>query len=92
MTKLQSSSTVPVDFAWYFVDNIFSKRCTFWSARVCRHIFPHQWRNQLFISGGDNFHELSFDDVIVLIQAWYNSFANGHRYVLSAIFPKMRTY
>jgi len=24
--------------------------------------------NQLFISGGGNFHELSFDDVIVLIQ------------------------
>jgi len=26
-----------------------------------------------------NFHELSFDDVIVLIQLWYNFFANGHR-------------
>jgi len=54
--------------------------------------YLRQWRNQLFISGGGNFHELSFDDVIVLIQAWYNSFANGHRYVLFAIFPKMRTY
>jgi len=50
-----------------------------------------QGRNQLFISGG-NFHELSFDDVIVLIQPWYNFFANGHRYVLCAIFTKMRTY
>jgi len=36
-------------------------------------------RNQLFISGGGNFHELSFDDVIVLIQLRYNFFANGHR-------------
>jgi len=26
-----------------------------------------------------NFHEVSFDDVIVLIQPWYNFFANGHR-------------
>jgi len=31
--------------------------------------------NQLFISGGDNFHEISYDDVIVLI---HNFFANGH--------------
>ena len=28
--------------------------------------------------GGGNFHEISFDDVIVLIQPWYNLFANGH--------------
>jgi len=28
--------------------------------------------------GGGNFHEISFDDVIVLIQPWYNFFANGH--------------
>ena len=27
--------------------------------------------------GGGNFHERSFDDVIVLIQAWNNFFANG---------------
>jgi len=43
----------------------------------------HEWIqgcNQLFISGGGNFHEISFDDVIVLIQLWYNFFANGHRY------------
>jgi len=33
-----------------------------------------------------------FDDVIVLIQPWYNFFANGHRYVHFATFPKMRTY
>jgi len=26
-----------------------------------------------------NFHEISFDDVIVLIQPWYNIFTNGHR-------------
>jgi len=39
--------------------------------------------------GGGNFHELSFNDVIVLIQPWYNFFANGHRYVLFATFPKM---
>jgi len=29
--------------------------------------------------GGGNFHEISFDDVIVLIQPWYNFSANGHR-------------
>jgi len=39
---------------------------------------------------GSNFHELSFDDVILLIQPWYNFFTNGHRYVLLATFPKMR--
>jgi len=33
-----------------------------------RHLSPNQGRNQLFISGGDNFHELPFNDVIVLIQ------------------------
>jgi len=37
-----------------------------------------QGRNQLFYSGGGNFHEISFDDVIVIIQPWYNFFANGH--------------
>ena len=36
-----------------------------------------QGRNQLFNSGGGNFHEISFDDVIVLIHSWYNFFANG---------------
>jgi len=39
----------------------------------------HQGRNELFISGGGNFHEFSFDDVIVLIQPCYNFFTNGHR-------------
>ena len=29
-------------------------------------------RNQLFISGGGDFHEFSFDEVIVLIQPWFN--------------------
>jgi len=33
----------------------------------------------LHIGGGGNFYEISFDDVIVLIQLWYNFFANGHR-------------
>jgi len=42
--------------------------------------------------GGGNFHELLFDDVVVLIHAWYKSFQNGHRYVLFSVFPKMRTY
>jgi len=32
----------------------------------------------LHFVGGGNFHEISFDDVIVLIQPWYNYFANGH--------------
>jgi len=36
--------------------------------------------------GGGNFHELSFDDVIVLIQTRYNFFANSHWYVLVATF------
>jgi len=36
---------------------------------------PEQGRNQLFISVGAN----SFDDVIVLIQPWYNFFPNGRR-------------
>ena len=31
-----------------------------------------QESNQLFISGGGNFHEFSFDEVIVLIQPWCN--------------------
>jgi len=38
---------------------------------------PSGIHNQLFISGGGNFHEISLDDVIVLIQPWYNFFANG---------------
>jgi len=37
-----------------------------------------QGRNQLFISGGAIFMKFHFDDVIVLIQPWYNFFANGH--------------
>ena len=28
--------------------------------------------------GGGNFHEIPFDDVIVIIQPKYNFFANGH--------------
>jgi len=47
-----------------------------------------QGRNQLFISGGGNFHELSFDDVIVLIQPRYNFFANGHRQSALRNIPK----
>jgi len=39
-----------------------------------------QGRNLLFISGGGgNFHEISFDDVIVLNYPRYNFFPNGHR-------------
>jgi len=40
IAKPHTSSTDQVAFAWYFVENIFSKRCTLWSARDCRHIFP----------------------------------------------------
>jgi len=29
--------------------------------------------------GECNFHEISLDDAIVLIQPWYNVFANRHR-------------
>jgi len=38
-----------------------------------------------------NFHEISFDNVIVLIQSWYNIFADGHRRS-SLRSPKMRTF
>jgi len=31
-----------------------------------------QARNQLFISGGSNFCEITFDDIIVIIQPWCN--------------------
>jgi len=34
--RFNCSSTVQVAFGWYFIQNIFSKRCTFWSARECR--------------------------------------------------------
>jgi len=52
--------------------------CHPWLISACCLIYASkQGRNQLFISGG-NFHEISFDDVIVLIQPWYNFFANGH--------------
>jgi len=44
---LNYSTMVQVAFVWYFVENIFSKRCTFWSAWECRHSFPQyicEWR------------------------------------------------
>jgi len=41
---------------------------------------PEQGRNQLFISGGGKSHEISFDNIIVVIQPWNNFFANGHIY------------
>jgi len=34
--RFNCSSTVQVAFAWYFVQNIVSKQCTFWSTRECR--------------------------------------------------------
>ena len=37
--------------------------------------------------GGGNFHEISFDDVIVLIQPWYNFFADGHIYNNGVFLP-----
>jgi len=52
----------------------------------------YQGRNQLFISGRGNFYEISFDDVIVLIQPWYKFFANVKDKVLFATFPKIRTF
>jgi len=50
-----------------------------------------QGRNQLFISGG-NFQQISFDDIIVLIQTWCKFFANVTDKVLFAIFPKIITF
>jgi len=45
IAKLHASSTVQVAFAWYFVENIFSKRCAFWSAKEYRRIFPQYIQN-----------------------------------------------
>jgi len=41
---------------------------------------------------GGNFHEISFDDVIVLIQPWCNFFANVTDKVLFATFPKNQNF
>jgi len=41
--------------------------------------FIFGWHNQLFISKGEQLSSDLFDDVIVLIQPWYNFFANGYR-------------
>jgi len=49
IAKLQSSSTVQVAFAGYFVENIFSKRCTFWSVREWRVIFLNTYVNGRFV-------------------------------------------
>jgi len=49
------------------------------SAYTYNWTYTGQGRNRLFILGGGNFHEISFDDIILLIQPWHNSFANGHR-------------
>jgi len=38
--------------------------------------------------GVGQFHELLIDDVIVLIQPWYNFFTNGHRLLFSQHFRK----
>jgi len=52
-------------------------RTTCWQAGVqpTLHLGGDVWGE---ISFGGKFHEISFDDVIVLIQLWYNFFANGH--------------
>jgi len=42
------------------------------------YLFPAGTQPALHFGGG-NFHEISFDDVIVFIQPWYNFFANGHK-------------
>ena len=64
---------------------------------MSREVLRYDWQSEAGAQpalhfGWGNFHELSFDDVIVLIQPCYNFFANGHRCVLFATFPKMRTY
>jgi len=49
---------------------------------ICKQL----WQNTVALFRGatsssfwvGNFHEISFDDVIVLLQLWYNFFANGH--------------
>jgi len=45
-------------------------QCERWNQTIWRTIKLMQGRNHFFISGGGQFHELSFDDVIVLIQPW----------------------
>jgi len=58
-----------------------------WSSHISQ-----QGRNQLFIWGGGNFHEISFDDVIVLIQSWYNYLFCKRSHILTMYFcPQTRS-
>ena len=41
---------------------------------------------------GGNFHEMSFDDVIVLTQPWYNFSQTVTDKALVVTFPKMMTF
>jgi len=46
--------------------------------KVSKKLTVKQGRNQLFISGRGAIFMKFHDDVIVVIQPWYNFFANGH--------------
>jgi len=53
-------------------------KCPISHIRRYEQIFWNRGATSCSFRGG-NFHEFSFDDVIVLIQPCYNVFANGHR-------------
>ena len=63
IAKLQSISTVEVAFAWYFVENIFSKRCAFWFERKYRHIFP-QYMDDLCSEDGCSVYDKKYCCVV----------------------------
>jgi len=95
LSRFLSNLRLPWKFSlyWiYFLHSRFLSNLRLPWKTECAEFTVLQWRNQLYISRGGNFYELSFDDVIVLIQPWYNFFVNRHRYVLFATFPEMRTY
>ena len=73
--KLQDGNAVTRLFFWLHNNSFYT-------------YYGIQGRNQLFISGGSNFHELSFDDVIVLIQPSQTVTDKVH----FATFPKITTF
>jgi len=53
-----SSSAIQIAFAWYFVENIFSKRFTFRSARECRRLSSrHMQMDDLWSKDGQRVYD-----------------------------------
>jgi len=65
---IQNSHLTNKDFVHLLASCNYVSLCSFSGAQPALHF------------GGGNFHEISFDDVIVLIQPWQNFFASRHRY------------